>query len=89
MHGRRQLSLYLHRFAKGTRAEPTLHRACHRQDGGKNPVRDGDYLLLELMKPTRAGSITGNVVAIERQDESGDNQYLLRVVSKTRGGQYV
>lgn len=58
-------------------------------DGGKNPVRDGDYLLLELMTPTRAGSITGNVVAIERQDEAGDNQYLLRVVTKTRDGQYV
>ena len=58
-------------------------------DGGKNPVRDGDYLLLELMSPTRAGSITGNVVAIERQDESGENQYLLRVVTKTRDGQYV
>ena len=58
-------------------------------DGGKNPVRDGDYLLLELISPARAGSITGNVVAIERQDESGDNQYLLRVVTKTRDGQYV
>lgn len=58
-------------------------------DGGKNPVRDGDYLLLELITPTRAGSITGNVVAIERQDDSGDNQYLLRVVTKTRDGQYV
>lgn len=58
-------------------------------DGGKNPVNDGDYLLLELMSPTRAGSITGNVVAIERQDEAGDNQYLLRVVTKTRDGQYV
>lgn len=58
-------------------------------DGGKNPVRDGDYLLLELMSPTRAGSITGHVVAIERQDVSGDNQYLLRVVTKTRDGQYI
>ncbi len=58
-------------------------------DGGKNPVRDGDYLLLELISPARAGSITGNVVAIERQDEAGDNQYLLRVVTKTRDGQYV
>jgi len=58
-------------------------------DGGKNPVRDGDYLLLELISPTRAGSITGSVVAVERQDESGDNQYLLRVVSKTSEGQYV
>ncbi len=58
-------------------------------DGGKNPVRDGDYLLLELMSPSCAGSISGNVVAIERQDESGDNQYLLRVVTKTRDGQYL
>lgn len=58
-------------------------------NGGKNPVRDGDYLLLELMSPARAGSITGNVVAIERQDVSGDNQYLLRVVTKARDGQYI
>lgn len=58
-------------------------------DGGKNPVRDGDYLLLELISPTRAGSITGNVVAIERQDEAGDNQYLLRLVTKTREGRYI
>jgi SOS-response transcriptional repressor LexA len=57
-------------------------------DGGKNPVRDGDHLLLELMSPTRAGSITGHVVVIERQDESGDNQYLLRMVTRTRDGQY-
>ena len=73
--------------------DPTRHfiaRATgNSMDGGKNPVRDGDYLLLELMNPTRAGSITGNVVAIERQDEAGDNQYLLRVVSKARDGQYV
>ncbi|MFN9503365.1 MAG: DUF3427 domain-containing protein [Rubrivivax sp.] len=58
-------------------------------DGGKNPVRDGDYLLLELISPSRAGSITGSVVAIERQDDSGDNQYLLRVVTKNRDGQYL
>ena len=58
-------------------------------NGGKNPVLDGDYLLLELISPTRAGSITGQVVAIERQDESGDSQYLLRVVTKTPDGQYV
>ena len=58
-------------------------------DGGKNPIRDGDYLLLELMSPTRAGSITGNIVAIERQDETGDNQYLLRVVTKQTDGTYI
>ena len=59
-------------------------------DGGKNPIRNGDYLLLELVSPTNAGSITGTVMAIERQDESGgDNQYLLRVVTKGRDGRYI
>ncbi len=58
--------------------------------GGKNPIRDGDYLLLELVSPSNAGSITGTVMAIERQDESGgDNQYLLRVVTKTKDGSYI
>ena len=58
-------------------------------DGGKNPIHDGDYLLLELISPTRAGSINGNVIAIEQQDDAGDNQYLLRVVSKTPEGEYL
>lgn len=57
-------------------------------DGGKSPIRDGDHLLLELISPSRAGSITGNVVAIEQQDDAGDNQYLLRVVTKTPSGGY-
>jgi superfamily II DNA or RNA helicase len=50
-------------------------------DGGKNPIHDGDYLLLELISPTRAGSINGNVIAIEQQDDAADYQYLLRVVN--------
>jgi superfamily II DNA or RNA helicase/HKD family nuclease/SOS-response transcriptional repressor LexA len=59
-------------------------------NGGKNPIRDGDYLLLELVSPSNAGSITGTVMAIERQDDAGgDNQYLLRVVTKTKDGNYV
>ncbi|MCA1792036.1 MAG: S24 family peptidase, partial [Thioalkalivibrio sp.] len=58
-------------------------------DGGKNRIHDGDYLLLELVSPQSAGSITGTVMAIERQDEAGDNQYLLRVVTKTPGGRYI
>ncbi|MBP5989427.1 MAG: DUF3427 domain-containing protein [Piscinibacter sp.] len=73
--------------------DPSRHfiaRASGRSmDGGKSPIRDGDYLLLELLSPARAGSITGTVMAIERQDESGDDQYLLRVVTKGRDGQYV
>jgi hypothetical protein len=57
-------------------------------DGGKHPVRDGDYLLLELMSPRTAGSITGETVAIERQEDGGD-QYLLRTVTKAPDGRYV
>ena len=74
--------------------DPTRHfiaRASgNSMNGGKNPIRDGDYLLLELVSPSNAGSITGTVMAIERQDEvSGDNQYLLRVVTKRKDGQYI
>ena len=59
-------------------------------NGGKQPIRDGDYLLLEHMTATNAGSITGTVMAIERDDaRSGEDQYVLRVVVKTRDGQYV
>ncbi len=59
-------------------------------NGGKNPIQDGDYLLLEHISPTKAGSITGSVVAVERQDvDGGDDQYLLRVVTKTTNGEYL
>lgn len=58
-------------------------------NGGKQPIADGDYLLLELVNPSNAGSITGSIMAIERQDETGDNQYLLRVVNKAKDGSYI
>jgi superfamily II DNA or RNA helicase/HKD family nuclease/SOS-response transcriptional repressor LexA len=58
-------------------------------NGGKNPVRDGDYLLLERLDPTNAGSISGAVLAIERQDGTDDNHYVLRRVTKTQDGRYV
>jgi superfamily II DNA or RNA helicase/HKD family nuclease len=57
-------------------------------NGGKHPIRDGDYLLLEHVSPSSAGSITGTTLAIERQDEAGDNQYLLRVIHKAADGSY-
>jgi len=41
------------------------------------------------VSPTNAGSITGSIMAIERQDESGDNQYLLRAVTKGADGKHV
>lgn len=59
-------------------------------NGGKHPVNDGDYLLLEHVSPTNAGSITGSVMAIERPDEHGDGfQYLLRNVVKAADGAYL
>lgn len=57
--------------------------------GGKNPIHDGDYLLLELIDPENAGRITGETVVIERQEISGEDQYLLRGVTKTDDGRYV
>ena len=75
------------------RIDPARHfiaRATgNSMSGGKNPIGDGDYLLLELVSPTNAGSITGSVMAIERQDDSGDNQYLLRVVTKGPDGMHI
>jgi hypothetical protein len=56
-------------------------------NGGKNPIFDGDYLLFEFITPESAGKISDQIVAIERQDSSGDDQYLLRrVLKKPQGG---
>lgn len=57
-------------------------------NGGKNPIKDGDYLLLEKITPDNAGSISNQIVAVEKQDVSGDDQYLLRRVRKSGPGQY-
>jgi superfamily II DNA or RNA helicase/HKD family nuclease/SOS-response transcriptional repressor LexA len=57
-------------------------------NGGKNPIHDGDYLLLEQVTPESAGSISNQTMAIERQDGAGDNQYLLRKVLKNKDGSY-
>jgi len=57
-------------------------------DGGKNRIKDGDYLLLELVSSVSAGSISNQTMAIERQDAAGDDQYLLRDVKKRPDGGY-
>lgn len=64
------------------------HATGNSMDGGKIPIRDGDYLLLEVITPNNAGSISDQIVAIERQDVSGDDQYLLRNVKKLGPGNY-
>ncbi len=74
------------------RADPLRHfiaRASgNSMNGGKQPICDGDYLLLELVNADRAGSISNQIMAVERQDASGDDQYVLRVVKKRGGGDY-
>jgi predicted transposase YbfD/YdcC len=57
-------------------------------DGGKSPICDGDYLLFERISPANAGSLTGAIVAIERDSDEGGSEYLLRLVAKSEG-QYV
>lgn len=76
------------------RLDPVRHfiaRASgNSMNGGKRPIVDGDFLLLEHLSPTNAGSITGTVMAIERQDAVGEsNQYLLRAVLKSSDGGYM
>ncbi len=75
------------------RLDPARHfvaRAIgNSMNGGKQPVKDGDYLLLESIDPTKAGSITGSTLVIERQGAGGEDQYLLRVVQKSPDGRYI
>ena len=42
-----------------------------------------------MIDPTKAGSITGNTLVIERQAAGGEDQYLLRVVHKSSDGRYI
>ena len=61
----------------------------HSMNGGKRPIHDGDYLLLERITSSAAGKVSGETLAIEKLDEVGDTQYLLRTVRKSSEGGYV
>ncbi|MBK1724437.1 DEAD/DEAH box helicase family protein [Thiocystis violacea] len=91
--GRTDLATTCRIGAGNGRLDPTRHFVARAvgdsMNGGKNPIRDGDYLLLELIDSSRAGSINGSLIVIERQDASGDDQYLLRRVTKAASGQYL
>ncbi|WP_351122330.1 DEAD/DEAH box helicase family protein [Shewanella sp. T24-MNA-CIBAN-0130] len=75
-----------------SRLDPSIYfiapASGNSMNGGKNQISDGDLLLLERVTPINAGSITGQIMAIEIQDTAGDNQYLLRKVTKLADGQY-
>jgi len=57
-------------------------------NGGKKPICDGDYLLLEWIDVGHAGSISNQILAIERWNKDGENQYLLRWVRKREADEY-
>jgi superfamily II DNA or RNA helicase/SOS-response transcriptional repressor LexA len=77
------------RYGKLDPAKHFVARAAgNSMNGGRRPIKNGDYLLLELITPENAGSNVGQTIAIERQDITGDDQYLLRNVSKNGEGQY-
>ncbi|MGI5310643.1 S24 family peptidase [Rheinheimera sp. WS51] len=58
-------------------------------NGGKNPIHDGDLLLLEWISADKAGSLQGLTVVVEQDDIGGESQYLLRSIKKVADGQYL
>jgi superfamily II DNA or RNA helicase/SOS-response transcriptional repressor LexA len=78
--------------AKYGKLNPSIHFIARAKgnsmNGGPNPICDGDHLLFEVISPETAGSLNGQLVAIETDSETGGDQYLLRKVSKTGPGQY-
>jgi len=74
------------------RINPTRHFiACasgNSMNGGKKPIFDGDYLLLEWIDAEHAGSISNQILAVERWNEHGENQYVLRWVRKRGANGY-
>ncbi len=73
------------------RLDPKRHFVAHARgnsmDGGKKPIRDGDWLLLEWIGADSAGSIGQQTVVIERTNWDEDS-YLLRQVIKGSDGGY-
>lgn len=84
---------YRHLGVHHGRLDPTRHFIARAvgdsMNGGKSPIHDGDNLLLERLDSVHAGSLTGTILVIERQDLSGDDQYLLRLVKKRADGRYI
>ncbi len=50
-------------------------------DGGQNPIRDGDFLLMEAITAPDFKGLDDHTVAIELKSKGGDDQYLLRDIA--------
>jgi superfamily II DNA or RNA helicase/SOS-response transcriptional repressor LexA len=58
-------------------------------DGGRTPIHDGDYIVLERLDASRAGSLTAErAMAVEYREESGDTAYALKQIRKDERGAY-
>jgi superfamily II DNA or RNA helicase/SOS-response transcriptional repressor LexA len=59
-------------------------------NGGLRPIREGDLLLFERISSSASSvaSLSNKIVAIERYEATGDDQYLLRKVNKLAHQQY-
>lgn len=57
-------------------------------DGGKNPICNGDLVVLEPITPTRGGSVRGQIIAVKYTDEYGDTTYALKRIIKAAPGEY-
>jgi len=76
-------------FGKLDPAKHFIARAIgESMNGGLNPIKSGDYLLLEMITPDNAGSNDGHIIAVEQQDITGDDQYLLRKIKKIAPNEY-
>ncbi|RLJ17526.1 helicase [bacterium endosymbiont of Escarpia laminata] len=77
------------KIAPRHRIDPTRHfiaRATgNSMDGGKNPICDGDFLLLEWINSAQAGSNQNKIMAVKLKD---DDQYILRIVRKRGENDY-
>ncbi|MDZ7616648.1 MAG: DEAD/DEAH box helicase family protein, partial [Patescibacteria group bacterium] len=58
-------------------------------NGGSAPIQDGDFIVLEPIDASRAGSLTAErAIAVEYRDEVGNTSYSLKEVRKTAADVY-
>lgn len=58
-------------------------------DGGGTPILDGDFVILERIDSSRAGSLTSErAIAVEFRDDFGDTAYALKDIRKDGQGRY-
>ena len=56
-------------------------------DGGKTPIRNGDWVLMKWARGKGLGAVRGRVALVGVGDLSGDRKFLLKRIVDTGGGQ--